>query len=325
MISTHTHYEVNSILLENGRLIILLGMKFSVLGVTGQVGGATARALLDRGHAVRAVTRTAAAAASWQALGADVALADFGNRQALATAFADVDGVFVMTPPYTEAPDLFAAHNVAIENLCAAVTAANVPYLVLLSSIGAQHPSGLGAIKKNRDLEQAFNALSVPTVALRAGWFMENYRGQLRGARESGILPSMLDPLDLTVPMVATEDIGQIAADVLQREPNGNYVVEVAHAPAYSTNDVARSLTSIIGRPVTAVVIPRDERAGVYRSWGLSDGSAQAMSTMIDGFNSGWIAFEGGAVERAQAPTPLEISLQTLAEAELATTTKATF
>jgi NAD(P)H dehydrogenase (quinone) len=297
-------------------------MKFSVLGVTGQVGGATARALLDRGHAVRAVTRTAGAAAYWQALGADVALADLSDRQALANAFADVDGVFVMTPPYTETPDLFAAHDLVIENLCAAVTAADVPYVVLLSSIGAQHSSGLGAIKKNRDLEQALNALSVPNVALRAGWFMENYRGQIRVAQETGILLSMLDPLDLTVPMVATEDIGQIAADVLQREPNGKYVVEVAHLRAYSTNDAARSMTSIVGRPVTAAVIPRDERVGVYRSWGLSDGSARAMSDMIDGFNSGWISFEGGAVEREHTPTPLEISLQRLAEAELATNTR---
>src|SRR3984893_2569491 len=300
-------------------------MKFSVLGVTGQVGGAAARALLERGDAVRAVTRTALAAGCWQALGADVALADLGDRQALASAFADVDGVFVMTPPYTEAPDLFAAHNIAIENLCAAVTAVDVPQLVLLSSIGAQHSSGLGAIKKNRDLEQALSALSVPTVALRAGWFMENYRGQMRAARESGILPSMLDPLDLPVPMVATEDVGQIAADVLQREPNGKYVVEVAHLSAYSTNDVARSMTAILGRPVTAVIIPRDERVGVYRSWGLSDGSAHAMSAMIDGFNSGWIAFEGGAVERAYTLTPLETSLQRLAEGELATPSTATF
>jgi NAD(P)H dehydrogenase (quinone) len=300
-------------------------MKFSVLGVTGQVGGATAHALLNRGHAVRAVIRTASAAADWQARGADVALADLGDPQALTAAFAGVDGVFVMTPPYTETPDLFAAHNVAIQNLCAAVTAAGVPYLVLLSSIGAQHSSGIGAIKKNRDLEQALNALSVPTVALRAGWFMDNYRGQIRAARESGILPSMLDPLDLTVPMVATEDIGQIAADVLQREPNGKYVVEVAHLRAYSANDVARSMTSIVGRPVTAVVIPRDERVGVYRSWGLSEGSAREMSAMIDGFNSGWIHFEGGAVERADTLTPLEISLQRLAEFELATTSKTTF
>jgi NAD(P)H dehydrogenase (quinone) len=294
-------------------------MKFSVLGVTGQVGGAAARALLSRGHTVRAVTRTAVAAASWQALGADVAVADLGDRQTLATAFAGVNGVFIMTPPYTEAPDMFAAHNRAIENLCAAVTAAGVPYVVLLSSIGAQHSSGLGAIKKNRDLEQALDALPVPAVTLRAGWFMENYRGQIRAARESGVLPSMLDPLDLAVPMVATEDVGQLAADVLQREPNGKYVVEVAHPRAYSTNDAARSMTSIVGRPVTAVVIPRDDRPGVYRSWGLSEGSAREMSAMVDGFNSGWIRFEGGEVERAHAATPLEISLQRLAEAELAT------
>jgi hypothetical protein len=49
------------------------------------------------------------------------------------------------------------------------------------------------------------------------------------------------------------------------------------------------------------------------------------MSAMIDGFNSGWIGFEGGAVEREYTLTPLEVSLQRLAEAELAAPSKATF
>ncbi|MDB5366568.1 MAG: putative NmrA-like family protein, partial [Rhodospirillales bacterium] len=47
---------------------------FAVLGITGQVGGAVARALLANGQKVRAVVRDAAKGAPWAAQGCEVAV-----------------------------------------------------------------------------------------------------------------------------------------------------------------------------------------------------------------------------------------------------------
>ena len=287
-------------------------MKYSVIGATGQVGGATARALLDQHHQVRAVVRSEAAARAWTTRGAEAAIADLTDAEALRKAFAGVDAAFVMTPPYLDAPDPQGANREAIAALRAAILAAGVPYVVYLSSIGAQHDHGLGAIATKYELEQAFLQMPIPSVAIRAGWFMENYTGQVVPARETGTLPSMLDPLDLAVPMIATGDIGKVAANLLARGPQGSNVVELA-AHAYSSNDVARAMSAIVGRSVEAVVIPREQRREVYRAWGLSPRGADTMSDMIDGFNSGWIRFEGGRVERVYGTTSLQDALGELA------------
>lgn len=259
------------------------------------------------------MVRSQVAAQAWIARGAEAAIADLRDADALRSAFTGVDAAFVMTPPYMDAPDPAGANREAIGALRTALLAAGVPYVVYLSSIGAQHDHGLGAIATKHELEVAFLQMPVPSVAIRAGWFMENYKGQMAAARETGKLASMLDPIDLAVPMIATEDIGTVAARLLTRGPLGPSVVELAEH-AYSSNDVARVMSATAGRSVEAVVIPRAQRPEVYRSWGLSQSGADLMSDMIDGFNSAWISFEGGSAERAYGTTSLQDALGTLAE-----------
>jgi NAD(P)H dehydrogenase (quinone) len=227
------------------------------------------------------------------ARGAEAAIADLMDADALRKAFTGVDAAFVMTPPYLDVPDPAGANVEAIAALRGAILAAGVPYVVYLSSIGAQHDHGLGAI--------------------RAGGFMENYKGQIATARETGTLPSMLDPLDLAVPMIAIDDIGVVSARLLARGPHGPNVVELAEH-ACSSNDAARVMSAIVGRSVESVVIPRDQRPDVYRSWGLSQRGADLMSEMIDGFNSGWISFEGGSAEPASGTTSLQNARGALAK-----------
>ena len=72
---------------------------YAIMGITGQVGGAAARTLLANGQSVRAIVRDPSKAARWAAVGAEVAVADFRDPAALQSAFAGVDGVFVMNPP----------------------------------------------------------------------------------------------------------------------------------------------------------------------------------------------------------------------------------
>ncbi len=72
---------------------------FAVTGITGQVGGATARTLLDSGLSGRAVMRAAAKGAAWKERGCEIALADMTDAAALTAALSSVDGIFVIMPP----------------------------------------------------------------------------------------------------------------------------------------------------------------------------------------------------------------------------------
>ena len=280
---------------------------FAITGITGQVGGATARALLERQLGVRAVLRDPAKAAMWKRRGAQVALADFVNTEALRDAFSGVEGVFVMIPPiWDPAPEYPEARAMAA-TLRRALEAAAPPKIVCLSSIGAQHASGLGLITQLFLLERELRRLPMPSAFLRAAWFMENAMADISAGRSSGVIPSYLSPLDGELPMVATADVGAVAADVLTQQWEGNRIVEIEGPRPYAPNDVAAVLRALLQRPVRAEVVARNTWAARFRGQGYTDPLPRIK--MLDGFNSGWIAFEGPPRERIAGSTTLDAVL----------------
>jgi NAD(P)H dehydrogenase (quinone) len=140
---------------------------FAVTGITGQVGGAVARALLDTGLSVRAVMRDAAKSAAWKERGCEIALADMQDTAALTAALSGVDGVFVMIPPIFDPTPGFPEARTIIAAVTTAIEAAKPSKVVCLSTIGAQatQPNLLNQLGL---LEQALGALPSPVCFLRA-------------------------------------------------------------------------------------------------------------------------------------------------------------
>jgi NAD(P)H dehydrogenase (quinone) len=285
---------------------------YAILGITGQVGGATARALLAVGQPVRAVVRNRAKAATWADQGAEIAVADLTDAAALQSAFTGVAGAFVATPPLLDVADPLGENRRMLAALTTALRAARVPKVVYLSSVGAQHDHSLGAIGKLYEMEQAFHQLPLPTAAIRAAWFMENFQGLIGLAQQSGQVPSLLSPPDRPIPMVATEDIGQLAARTLGETWTGPRVLELGGPCLYSPQDVTVALSFLLDQPLHTVVVPPAEHVATYVSWGMTPAAATLMTEMLAGFNRGWIAFAGsgaGAEQHAGA-TLLEDALR---------------
>jgi len=280
---------------------------YAVLGVTGQVGGAIARELLAQGKGVRAIVRNAAKAAAWVEQGAELAIADSQDAVALREAFTGVEGVYVMLPPYfAPSPDFAEARSVA-SALREAIEVAAPPKVVCLSSVGAQHVSGLGIIGQLHLLERELSSLPIPIAFIRAGWFMENTLWDVPAARDTGEILSYLQPLDRAIPMVATADIGHAIAGILQETWQGRRIIEIEGPRSYAPNDLAAILGSLLDKPVQAVAVPREQWNGNFES-GVP-GAAALRSEMLDGFNSGWIDFEGGTAEHVRGETQLEVVL----------------
>jgi len=72
---------------------------YVIVGITGRVGGAIADSLLEQGAQIRAIVRNPEKAARWRDRGAEIAVADVDDPNALASAFDGTDGVFLMIPP----------------------------------------------------------------------------------------------------------------------------------------------------------------------------------------------------------------------------------
>jgi uncharacterized protein YbjT (DUF2867 family) len=281
---------------------------FAITGITGQVGGAVARALIDNGQRVRAVVRNAEKGAAWARKGCEVAVADLYDAAALKKAFAGVQGVFFLLPPvFDPSPDFSEARRV-IAAVREALEVARPSKVVSLSTIGAQalQPN---LLQQHQLQEKSLGTLPLPITFLRAAWFMENATWDVAPARTTGVIPSFLYPLDKPVPMVATEDIGRVAAELLQETWQGRRVVELEGA-RLSPNDIAAAFGRVLEREVRMEAVPRATWEALFKSQGMKNPVPRAQ--MLDGFNEGWIDFEGDVSSTRKGTVSLDTVLQAL-------------
>lgn len=114
---------------------------FVITGVTGQVGGVVAAHFLEAGLPVRAVARNVEKAAEWKDKGAELALAEMTDADALAKAFAGADGVFLLIPPTFDPTPGFAEVRAVIAALKAALLRSRPAKVVCLSPSARKPPS----------------------------------------------------------------------------------------------------------------------------------------------------------------------------------------
>lgn len=263
---------------------------YAITGITGQVGGAAARHLLSLGLPVRAVVRDAAKGRFWSDQGCEVALADMEDAEALARAFSNVAGAFVLPPSEFDPQPGFPEARAVITAVRQALDAARPARVVCLSTVGAQAAQP-NLLSQRTLMEEALATLPLPVSFLRPAWFLENLAWDIAQARAQGVLSSYLQPLERAVPMVATADVGRVAAQLLVQQGSVPCFVELEGPERLSQHDIAAALSTALGRPVRAEAVPRENWGAIFRAQGMRDPVPRIQ--MLDGFNEGWIAFEG--------------------------------
>ncbi|WP_343614788.1 NAD(P)H-binding protein [Novosphingobium sp.] len=282
---------------------------YAITAITGRVGGALADRLLEQGQPVRAILRDAAKGAPWAARGAEVALADADDADALTAALSGAEGVFLLLPPnFDPAPD-FSDVKARIAVFREALLRAKPGKVVVLSTIGADamEPNLLTAL---RLLEEALANVDLPITSLRAAWFMENAQWDVAAARDKGLIASYLQPLDRKIAMIATDDVGRCAADLLLEDWAGHRIVELEAAQRVSPQDIAAALAKAIGHPVSVRAVPKVEWEGIFRAEGMAN--PQPRMRMIDGFNEGWIDFTGTQPDHRKGRIGIEEAMEAL-------------
>ncbi len=262
---------------------------FAITGITGQVGGQLATALLAANRPVRAVLRDPAKAAAWAGRGCDIAIAKMDDAAALTAAFTGAAAVFVLLPPVFDPTPGFVESRRTIAAISAALRAARVTRVVCLSTIGADATQE-NVLTQLRLMEQALADLPAAVTFLRAGWFIENVQWDIEVARSTGAMPSFLQPVDRPIAMVATADVAHAAAGLLQDDVDGHRVVELEGPTRVAPVDLAAALGRALGRDVTAQAVPRADWDALFRAQGMAHPTPRMR--MLDGFNEGWIDFD---------------------------------
>jgi uncharacterized protein YbjT (DUF2867 family) len=276
---------------------------FLVVGITGKVGGATAKHLLAQGKKVRALVRDRAKAASWTDRGVELVDGDWNNAATIERALKGVDGAFVMLPAvWAPSPDFKEAKGV-IANYVEALTKAAPPRVVALSSMGANRTSGLGMITALSLLEQGFRKLTSPIAFVRAGGFFENFLYGLHVA-QGGTLPVYYNPTNRKSTMVATNDIGAEVATLLTGPTwSGQRVIELGSM--VSADEVAAQLAEVLKLDVKAFAVPRAGWPAAFEQFGIPKGQTGPAEAMFEAVNSGWMDLGVEGTEHVTGTTSL--------------------
>jgi NAD(P)H dehydrogenase (quinone) len=280
---------------------------YAITGITGRVGGQIASELLHAGCQVRAVLRDVSKAARWNTQGCDIALAAMNDADALTTAFVGAETVFVLpifdpTPGFTET-----RQNVAA--LLTALKASAPSRVVRISTIGAQAQQQ-NLLTQLQMMEQAFAELATPIAFIRPAWFVENVESDIESAKSTGVMPTFLQPLERPVAMVATADVAHLAAQLLREKWQGHRIVELEGPERVSPAMLATTLGLVLKREVIAQPVARATWDALFRSQGMRNPGPRI--AMVDGFNEGWLDFEGGRAEWRRGTTPLKTALEGL-------------
>ncbi len=285
---------------------------FAVMGITGNVGGAVANTLLQDGKKVRGIVRDESKAQAWKDKGVEIVTADYDDH--LTAAFTGVEGVFCMIPPNIVPDPGFPDSVARIAAIKKAILAAKPSRAVFLSSIGGEKPSGLGLVTTAHLLEDELGSTGVPSAFLRAGSFMENILHSIPAARATGMYFAFYQPLEHPFPLVATDDIGRIAAETLLQTWQGNRVIEISGPAYYSSNDVAAALAKALDKPITGVAVPRETWIDTLAQNGIPADRSGAYIEMTDSVNSRWIDFGAPGTEHVKGTIDLVTAVKSLTE-----------
>ena len=213
---------------------------YLVTAATGNVGGATLRALIDRGAPVRAVSRSDR---DWPE-GVEGVVADLNDADGLREAAAGMRGAFLMSGYPSEAGVLEALPQDA--------------HVVLLSSGSVPGGSAANAVTAyHLKSEQAVRASGRPWTMLQPNSFMANalrWKDQLASG-DTIRLPFADVPIALVDPM----DVGSVAAAALTEAGHDGRSYRLSGPEALHPEEQVAILGEALRRPLSFEAQPDDE------------------------------------------------------------------
>ncbi|NVZ29588.1 NAD(P)H-binding protein [Pseudomonas gingeri] len=225
---------------------------YVITGATSRTGSQIARRLLAAGQPVRVIGRSAERLQGFVDLGAEASVAEPTDALALARAFQGAKAAWIMLQPnyVIDSPDFRAFQDSVTRALSAALLQSPVTHAVVLSSWGADLPSGNGPVAGLHVLERRLAAHSgLNVLNLRAGYFMENTLSFADSILAEKVVLSPFDP-EVRMPLVAIDDIVEAAVEQLLRlDFSGQQALELQGHEDLCLGEATRRIGQVIGRP----------------------------------------------------------------------------
>ncbi|GAB3083885.1 SDR family oxidoreductase [Isoptericola nanjingensis] len=267
-------------------------MTIAVTGTSGHLGRLVVESLLARGAApadVVALARSTAKVADLAQRGVVVREADYDRPETLAPA---LDGVEVLVLVSGSAVGQRVRQHGAVID---AAKGAGVRRVVYTSAPHAD-TSPLILAPEHKATEELLAASGLTTTVLRNGWYTENYLPDVERARETGEIVASVG--DGRVASASRADYAEAAA-VVALATDGAHddaVHELTGDVAWDFDELARTVTELLGRPVTYRSVEPEEQREALLAAGLDEGTAGFLVALDADTRAGLLAETTGVL-----------------------------
>lgn len=217
-------------------------------GITGNNGGATATALLEKNVKFRALVRDLDKAAEWAAKGVEVVQGDLEDTASIQAALAGIDRAVLILPNSEDQQRLEMSFIETAKQ-------AGLPWILKLSSPEAVRGTNSPIPLAHIAAEDAIMNSGMNWTFVRPSFFMHNFRNSLKSCKASGKLSMPMG--EGTVALTDCADAGAFIAHVLTDDNSDQHYSQcydiTGPDPIMNFQDVANVIGEVIGRQVEYV------------------------------------------------------------------------
>jgi NAD(P)H dehydrogenase (quinone) len=282
--------------------------KLFVTGATGQLGQHVIDTLLETVPAsaivagMRDPAKDEGAANAFRKEGVEVRTADYSRPETLASAFAGVDRLLLISSSEN------GERKVQHRNVINAAKDAGVG-LIAYTSILRADTSPLFLAEEHRDTEAALAEAGVPFVLLRNGWYTEVYTWRLPLAFKHGVLIGAAE--DGRISSAARADYASAAATVLAGGDHAGRIYELAGDASFTLAELVAVVAEASGKPMVYQNMTPEE----FRSAALQAGAPEIVARILSdtdaGVAKGALFDNGGELARliGRPTTPFQTTI----------------
>ena len=252
---------------------------YVITGATGHTGSIVADTLLAAGKKVRVIGRDAKRLERFTDKGAEAFVADAADAAAITHAFSGAEAAYLMLPPF-EAQ--------LADSLVSAVKKNALKHAVVLSSYGADKPDRTGPVVGLHNFEKKLEGVAgLNALYLRPGYFMENLLSQIWVINSLGFVAGPVRA-DLSLPMIATNDVGAVAAEALLKlNFEGKKFRELQGPRDVTYTEAAGAIGVAIGKPgLSYQQLPAARLRPALQQMGMTPKQADLLLEMAEALNT---------------------------------------
>ncbi|MEK3982709.1 SDR family oxidoreductase [Paenibacillus sp. FSL K6-3166] len=275
-------------------------MKIAITGATGQFGSLVIESLLKTVPAGELVVsvRNPDKASDLKTRGVEVRHGDFDQPETLATAFAGVDRLLIVSADGDNETRI-RQHKAAVD----AAVKAGVGFIAY-TSVGDAEKSELFLAEVHRVTEETIRATGIPFSFLRNNWYMENEVGSIQGAVAGA--PWVTSAGSGKVGWAARGDYAEAAANVLTGEGHENTVYELSGKPL-TQDELTKIIGDVIGKEIKVMQVDDEAYVKIMAEVGVPEAALPIVVAIQRGIREGWLDIVSDDLEKvlSRPVTPL--------------------